>query len=82
MGMDSLDFWHVRLGHPSFKVIRLVPAIDVRKNSEILNKHCDTWHQAKQTRDSFPLSDNKASDLFELIHCDFWGPYRTASSCG
>ena len=20
--------------------------------------------------------------IFELIHCDLWGPYRTVSSCG
>ena len=80
--MDSLDLWLARLGHPSFKVTKLVPAIDVRKNSEILNKHCDTCYRAKHTRDSFPLSDNKSSNLFELIHCDLWGPYRIGSSCG
>ena len=82
MGVDSLNLWHARLGHPSFKVVKLVPALDVRKGSDLLNKHCDTCHRAKHKRDSFPLSDNKASDLFELIHCDLWGPYRTAASCG
>jgi len=72
----------MRVGHPSFKVIKLVPALDVRKDSDLLNKHCDTCHRAKHKRDIFPLSDNKAFDLFELIHCDLWGPYRTAASCG
>lgn len=37
---------------------------------------------AKQTRDSLPVSLNKASRLFELIHCDLWGPYSTPSCCG
>jgi len=81
-GVDSLDLWHARLGHHSLKVIKLVPALDVRKGNDLLNKHCHICYQAKHKRDSFPLSDNKASDLFELIHCDLWGPYRTAASCG
>jgi len=38
--------------------------------------------RAKQTREKFPTSDFRASDLFELIHCDLWGPYRHVSSCG
>ncbi|XP_010278082.1 PREDICTED: uncharacterized protein LOC104612388 [Nelumbo nucifera] len=38
--------------------------------------------RAKQTRDVFPLSSNKASAPFALIHCDVWGPYRTPASCG
>lgn len=25
---------------------------------------------------------NKASCLFELVHLDLWGPYKTPSSCG
>ena len=38
--------------------------------------------RAKHPRDRFPLSDNKASRIFEKIHCDLWGPYRHVSSCG
>ena len=30
----------------------------------------------------FPESFNKADASFSLIHCDVWGPYRTASSSG
>ena len=37
---------------------------------------------AKQTRDCFPSSSHKASQLFELVHCDLWGPYSVPSSCG
>jgi len=81
-GVNSLDLWHARLGHPSLKVFKLVSVVDVRKDSELLNKHCDTCHWVKQTRDSFSLSDNKASALLKLIHCDLQGPYQTALSCG
>ena len=38
--------------------------------------------RAKHPRDKFPLSDNKASRIFEKIHCDLWGPYHHVSSCG
>lgn len=37
--------------------------------------------QAKQSRDKFLLSVHKALDIFGLIHCDVWCPYRTPSSC-
>ena len=36
----------------------------------------------KQTRESFPSSINKTTFVFQLIHCDLWGPYRTKSLCG
>ncbi|MDD0148375.1 DDE-type integrase/transposase/recombinase, partial [Shigella flexneri] len=44
--------------------------------------NCDVCLRAKQTRDVFPDSINRANCAFELIHCDVWGPYRVKSSCG
>ncbi|CAH9056431.1 unnamed protein product [Cuscuta europaea] len=38
--------------------------------------------RGKQTRDGFVTSSARAVELFELIHCDIWGPYRVVSSCG
>ncbi|WRX20103.1 Reverse transcriptase [Theobroma cacao] len=35
--------------------------------------------RAKQTRLPFPICRNKSLHAFDLIHCDFWGPYHTAS---
>lgn len=46
------------------------------------SKACDICIGSKQTRDSYPLSSNKTSFAFELIHCDLWGLYRTTSICG
>lgn len=43
---------------------------------------CDSCFRAKQTRSSFPLSNKRAAKCFDLIHCDLWGAYRQASSCG
>ena len=77
-----LELWHVRLGHPSLKVIELVSTINARRGGNVLNKPCDIRHRAKHTRDSFPISASKAFDMFELIHCHLWGTYRAASYCG
>ena len=77
---SSLELWHQRLGHPSEKVVKSLPFL--RNSSDKLNKACDVCPRAKQTRDSFSLSDHKASRIFELVHCDLWGPYNTVSSCG
>lgn len=68
------------MGHLSEKVIKSLPFISNCK--EHLNKACEVCHRAKQSRESFPLSTNKASRIFELIHRDLWGPYNTPSSCG
>lgn len=46
-----------------------------------LDELCDTCNRAKQTRVTFHESSNKADDLFSLIHCDVWRPYREKSSC-
>ena len=46
------------------------------------DESCDVLCRAKQTRLSFPLSDNKAINCFDLIHCDIWGAYRVESLCG
>ena len=52
------------------------------KTSDIFNKVCDVCHQAKHSRTPFPISDSRAISRFEISHCDLWGKYSTASSCG
>lgn len=59
------------------KVTQLIPNVGRRTNG---NKACDICQMAKQTRDSFPLSNNKANSSFELIHRDLWDPYKTSFS--
>ena len=36
----------------------------------------------KQTHSQFHKSENKAQNLFDLIHFDSWDPYQVLSSCG
>ncbi|XP_062100880.1 uncharacterized protein LOC133806808 [Humulus lupulus] len=80
-GVSSMDLWHKRLGHPSVKVLKFLPTVSSFDRSTN-KKTCDICPRAKQHRDSFPLSENNASSLFELVDCDLWGSYRTPSSCG
>ena len=80
--ISDFELWHHRLGHPSDRVVKLVPAISYSTSRKKLNKACEVCPQAKQKRDSFPVSDSKASRIFELIHCDLWGPNKIPSSCG
>ncbi|PKH48991.1 hypothetical protein CRG98_050339, partial [Punica granatum] len=78
-GLENQERWHRRLGHPSYNVLSLVPAFGI---TEVENKTCDICFRAKQTRFPFPPSINKSENIFDLIHCDIWGPYHTASLSG
>ena len=80
--ISDFELWHRRLGHPSDRVVKLVPTISSSTSRKKLNKACEVCPQAKQKRDSFPVSDSKASRIFEFIHCDLWGPNKIPSSCG
>lgn len=81
---SSMELWHKRMGHPSVKIVKLLPSVSSSssENENRLNKACEICFRAKQSRDKFPLSTNKATRIFEMVHCDLWGPYNTISSCG
>ena len=68
-GVSDFNLWHRRMGHPSSKVLKLISAANkFSKNSD--NLSCDVCFKAKQTREMFYSSDNKAKNCFDLIHCD------------
>ena len=78
---ECFELWHKRMGHPSSKVVGFLPTVS-NVVSEISNKACDVCLRAKQTRLSFPISENKTKGIFDLIHCDLWGPYRIPTHSG
>ena len=80
---DSV-LWHRRLGHPSFRVTDMISSLgkSLSKSDENLIRNCDICFRAIQTRQSFPDSIHNAKEIFVLIHCDLWGPYRTTTLCG
>jgi len=76
--------WHKRLGHPSSEVLTFLPdnlgvASDSNKGKDDV---CEICLRAKQTRNSFSTSKSNTKDVFDLIHCDIWGPYCFPSLCG
>lgn len=77
---ESLELWHKRLGHASEKRIRQLPVVGSSDGVDF--SVCDICFRAKQCRTEFSLSINKSKEVFELVHVDLWGPYRTQSLCG
>lgn len=63
----SSDLWHQRLGHPSNKVLS---SLDSFKFDFGHTHSCDVCFRAKQTREVFHESFNKALAPFDLVHCD------------
>jgi len=52
------------------QVTKIVSCINFKKSTENLNKCCDVCQRAKQAKNKFVVSDFRASDAFELVHCD------------
>ncbi|KAK2982173.1 hypothetical protein RJ640_029076 [Escallonia rubra] len=77
----SANMWHLRLAHLSVNRISLIPDLSVSFDCK-KTSFCDVCYKAKQTSLSFPLSMNKTQHVFDLIHCDIWGPYKTKSISG
>ncbi|KAL3354309.1 hypothetical protein AABB24_018785 [Solanum stoloniferum] len=65
----ELNVWHKRLGHGSAQMLSKVFPV----NSEVVNKvtnECIVCPCAKQTRNMFPVSSSKSSQILYLIHLD------------
>lgn len=75
------DLWHMRLGHPSNKVLEHICTVFpyVKMNKTFV---CDTCHFAKQNRLPFSSSITVTHHPFELVHMDIWGPLSITSMHG
>ncbi|KAL4302210.1 hypothetical protein GQ457_10G003950 [Hibiscus cannabinus] len=70
--------WHDRLGHPSKNVLNLLQ--DVLPSHSVNKKEsCMICPLAKQQCLPFPTSVTCTNTPFQLIHCDTWGPYKSAT---
>jgi len=59
--------------------VRVMKQLDFFKNKKFSDcelNNCTICPLARQTRKPFPLSRNRAEDIFHLIHVDIWGPYK------
>ena len=70
---DRLWLRHFRVGHPSFRVLKLM-FHSLFKGLDIRNSHCDVCELAKHRRVLFSLTNNRSSLPFTLIHSDIWCP--------
>lgn len=79
---NEFEIWHKRLGHASTEVVsRLLK--DQNTFVSLDNKlDCVVCPLAKQHRLPFPLSNHTTVAIFELIHCDVWGPFHEESRTG
>lgn len=69
---EKIMFFHCRLGHASFGVIKVMfPSLFSGFN--VNNFHCEVCKIAKHKCVPFPLSDTRSRSPFYLIHTDFLG---------
>ncbi|KAL2943034.1 Retrovirus-related Pol polyprotein from transposon RE1 [Bienertia sinuspersici] len=71
--MSEAMKWHIRLGHTSFKRVKETGMVT---REQLNNEICVTCPLAKFTKQPYKKSKSHASEPFELIHMDIWGPYR------
>ena len=75
--------WHNRMGHPSSSRLHLISSII--PNVTFCDKEflvCTICPLAKQKRIPFPNENNIFSSIFDLVHCDIWGPFTIPSING
>ena len=66
---DTIWLYHLRLGHPSFRVLKVMFPY-LFQGSDISEFHCETYELAKHTSVYFPISNKRSSHPFHLIHSD------------
>ena len=76
----STEKWHYRLGHLSDSIL---PMLQSSIPSLLCNSNpCSICPLAIQKCVSFLVSLFKSNKIFDLIHCDIWGPFSANSING
>lgn len=75
----NLDLMHARLGHVS---VSKMQHLSFCKCNDLKEYFCDTCSIEKHHKLPFAPSKSIAASIFDLIHVDLWGPYRTKSITG
>ena len=71
---ESSNIQQKRLGHAPIDVINKHDSLRFLSDKD--QSHCTVCPIAKQTKLPFALSTHKSEAVFELLHCDIWGPYK------
>jgi hypothetical protein len=72
---------HRRLGHPSFRVIKIMFPF-LFKGLNVENFHCEVCELAKHKRVPFSAINRRSSIPFYLIHSDIWCPFTIPNVSG
>jgi len=75
----SIDIWHYKLGHLSYSRLKLLHSNNPQISCDLLSLPCTICPLARQKRLYFPHSVTSSTSIFDLIHCDIWGPYSIGS---
>lgn len=71
------EVWHRRLGHASRVKLESICSFD-----KTMSTVCESCMREKQNITHFPSSSVQSNACFDLIHCDIYGGYKTASFTG
>lgn len=72
----TLETWHQRLRHPSTARLHSMKNLLHTDDNSDKHDHCRICPLALQRRLSFPVVNNVAKHVFNLVHCDVWCPFR------
>lgn len=83
INLVSLETWHRRFGHPSIdRLVVIKNQLHVKDSFNTLQSPCSVCPLSKQKQLPFPSLNNRCDYLFELIHCDIWGPFNVVDDNG
>ncbi|XP_074299714.1 uncharacterized protein LOC141630869 [Silene latifolia] len=75
----SFEVFHSTLGHSSYDQLKHVKPLSM---DAITKFSAETCHLSKLYMLPFQRSTSYASALFDLVHLDLWGPYKTSTLLG
>ena len=64
--------WHRRLGHPGHEVMTKLASVIPSCNKELSTSLCHACQLGRHVRLPFTSSTSRASNNFDIIHCDLW----------
>ncbi len=81
----TIDFWHKKLAHTSYKNIlkmsslQLVDGLESIETKDLPSQVCPGCAFGKMHRRSFPVGRTRAIEIGQLIHADLCGPMQVAT---
>ena len=81
--LDSMQLWHMKLGHASEKSLQILAKQGLLKGAKACKlKFCEHCVLGKQKRVKFGTAIHNTKGILEYVHSDVWGPSKTPSLGG